>query len=77
MDWKYFVLGKLTWNDLPHEWFTIVAQFFCCACYSGCTFSHVHQTLEMALEHMLTSLILKKLVLCILLSRFYVPARWT
>lgn len=23
MDWKEFILGKLTWNDLPHEWFTL------------------------------------------------------
>src|SRR6266702_23929 len=23
MNWKEFILGKLTWSDLPHEWFTI------------------------------------------------------
>ncbi len=23
MNWQQFIIGKLTWNDLPHEWFTI------------------------------------------------------
>jgi len=28
MDWKYFVLGKLTWNDLPMSGSLLVAQVF-------------------------------------------------
>jgi len=23
MNWQQFILGNLTWNDLPHEWFTL------------------------------------------------------